>query len=151
MMTLEEAIQTQGFSSARSKAVVHLMYTAYQLKSGISLVLKDYALTPEQYNVLRILKGSHPSALCNRDIASRTIERNANIPRIVDRLEIKKLVKRNTSPQDRRETLISLTAAGINLLNAASAALQQHEPDIMPLSEADADSLNQLLAKMLTA
>jgi len=148
-MTLEEAIQTQGFASQRDKALIHLMYSAYQAKAAISAVLKDYALTPEQYNVLRILNGSHPTALCNRDIANRTIERNSNTPRIIDRLETKKLVKRFTSPEDRRETLVSLTTAGINLLQAASKALDNAQGDIMPLTEAEAQALNAILQKTL--
>ncbi len=148
-MTLEEAIQTQGFASQRDKALIHLLYSAYQAKAAISTVLKDFALTPEQYNVLRILHGSHPAPLCNRDIATRTIERNSNTPRIIDRLEIKKLVKRFTSPEDRRETLVSLTPAGINLLRAASSALEAAHPGIMPLTEEEALELNNILQKTL--
>lgn len=150
-MRLEEILHTQGFTSEKNKAIVHLMYNAYEVKLAVSRILKDYALTPEQYNVLRILKGSHPAALCNRDIAERTIERNSNTPRIVDRLEVKKLVKRLANPTDKRETLVSLTNAGINILQAANDALAANENSLMPLSNTDAAKLNELLSKMLTA
>jgi len=148
-MTLEEAIKTSGFQSQRHKAAVNLMFTAYQLKSRIAQVLKNYALTPEQYNVLRILKGSHPSPLCVRDIACRMIERNSNVPRIADRLELKKLVKRTISPEDRRETLMQITPAGLNLLEIANKVIESTQDEIVAISESQAAELNQLLELML--
>lgn len=148
-MSLESQIKSQSFRSQRHKAIINLMFTAYQLKSRISLMLKEYALTPEQYNVLRILKGSHPTPLCVKDIAGRMIERNSNVPRIADRLVAKKLVKRSPSPADRRETLLQLTAAGINLLEASSLALAQEEDSIINITEIDAANLNSLLEGLL--
>lgn len=148
-MKLEDAIKTSGFKSQRHKAVVNLMFTAYQVKSRIAQLLKNYALTPEQYNVLRILKGSHPTPLCVRDIASRLIERNSNVPRIADRLELKKLVKRSVSPADRRETLMQITPAGLNLLAMVNKAMDEQEQQVANLTEEQATSLNQLLEDLL--
>jgi DNA-binding MarR family transcriptional regulator len=148
-MTLEEAIKSSKFKDQRHKALIHIMYAAYQVKTNINQLLKNYALTGEQYNVLRILKGSHPTPLCVKDIASRLIERNSNVPRIADRLEIKKLVKRFPSPEDRRETLIQITPAGLNLLDAATQAMEAEHQHIANLTEAEAAQLNQLLAQML--
>lgn len=148
-MKLEDAIKTSGFKSQRHKAVVNLMFTAYQVKSRIAQLLKNYALTPEQYNVLRILKGSHPTPLCVRDIASRLIERNSNVPRIADRLELKKLVKRSVSPADRRETLMQITPAGLNLLAMVNQAMDEQEQQVANLTEEQATSLNQLLEDLL--
>jgi DNA-binding MarR family transcriptional regulator len=125
------------------------MFTAYQLKSRIAQVLKNYALTPEQYNVLRILKGSYPTPLCVKDIACRMIERNSNVPRIADRLELKKLVKRTISPEDRRETLMHVTPAGLNLLEVATNAIEAFQNEIVTVSEEEAANLNQLLDSML--
>jgi DNA-binding MarR family transcriptional regulator len=150
-MKLEDAIKTSGFKSQRHKAIVNLMFTAYQVKSRIAQLLKNYALTPEQYNVLRILKGSHPTPLCVRDIASRLIERNSNVPRIADRLELKKLVKRSVSPTDRRETLVQITPAGLNLLAMVNQAMDEHEQQVANLTEEQAASLNQLLEALLQA
>ncbi len=125
------------------------MFQAYQVKSRISQVLKNYALTPEQFNVLRILKGSHPNALCVKEIGGRLIERNSNVPRIADRLEIKKLVKRSVSAEDRRETLMNITPAGLNLLEVASQELEQFQGRLVNLTEEQAANLNQLLEAML--
>jgi DNA-binding MarR family transcriptional regulator len=87
--------------------------------------------------------------MCVRDIASRLIERNSNVPRIADRLEVKKLVKRSTSPEDRRETLLQLTPAGINLLESANLALETEQAAFVNLKEEDAATLNQLLENLL--
>ncbi|MCA6473889.1 MAG: MarR family transcriptional regulator, partial [Chitinophagaceae bacterium] len=118
-MKLEQAIQTSRFSSDRHKAVLNILYTAWLLKTTISQELKPFGISHEQYNVLRILKGSAPTAMRVKDIACRMIEKNSNMPRIIDKLEDKKLVKRLVSREDNRETMIRLTTAGTSLLEAS--------------------------------
>lgn len=144
-MTLEQALQTQGFKSKKQKAMLNVMYTAYIVKSHVSNALKNYGLTPEQYNVLRILKGKHPEQMCVRDIAGRMIERSSNVPRIVDRLELKKLVKRSTSALDKRETVITLTQPGLNMLESVKPPLEQIEHGNSSLNDEELQQLNDLL------
>ncbi|MCA6485289.1 MAG: MarR family transcriptional regulator, partial [Chitinophagaceae bacterium] len=67
-MKLEQAIQTSRFSSDRHKAVLNILYTAWLLKTTISQELKPFGISHEQYNVLRILKGSAPTAMRVKDI-----------------------------------------------------------------------------------
>ena len=148
-MKLEAAIQSSGFKNEKQKAVVNIMYTAYQVKIRISKVLKDYGLTPEQYNVLRILKGKYPEQMCVKDIAERMIERSSNVPRIIDRLEVKKLVKRSQSGADRRETVIILAQAGINLLEAVTPELEKSHNQVSDMDEAEVRQLNDLLDRYL--
>jgi len=109
--------------------------------------LKAYGLTPEQYNVLRILKGKHPDQMCVRDIAGRMIERSSNVPRIIDRLELKKLVKRGTSTIDKRETVITLTQAGINMLETVNAIVENANIEMCGLDDDELNALNSLLDK----
>lgn len=110
--------------------------------------LKEFGLTHEQYNVLRILKGKHPEQMCVRNIACRMIERSSNVPRIVDRLELKKLVKRSTSAIDKRETVINLTQSGIAVLEASTLVLDKVMEEIIAVNPNEAHALNQLLEKM---
>jgi hypothetical protein len=98
-MKLEQAIQTSRFYSEKHKAVLNILYTAWLLKTTISQELKPFGISHEQYNVLRILKGSAPTAMRVKDIACRMIEKSSNIPRIIDKLEETKLVKRLVSRQ----------------------------------------------------
>ena len=147
-MKLEQAIQSTKFKSEVQKASLNVLYTAWWLKSLVSKELKEFGLTHEQYNVLRILKGKYPDQMCVRDIAQRMIEQNSNVPRIIDRLEIKKLVRRSTSLEDKRETVITLTQAGIVILESSTVVLDAVYSSQITISEVDATALNTLLEKL---
>jgi DNA-binding MarR family transcriptional regulator len=144
-MKLEEAIQSSKFKSHTHKAVLNVLYTAWWLKTLTTQMLKDQGVTHEQYNVLRILNGKHPQAMCVKDIGSRVIEKSSNLPRIIDRLVAKKLVKRSQGLEDKRETLISLTTQGINVLALSSARLEKAMQEAIKLNDRDALLLNNLL------
>lgn len=146
-MKLEEAIKSR-FSDEKHKASVNVLYTCYWLKNNLSKTLKSEGLTIEQHNVLRILKGSHPSELCVKDIASRIVEKSSNVPRIIDRLVAKKLVKRATSKEDKRETLVSLTEKGITTIETARKLVDQVTLDTVHISEEEAKLFNDLCDKM---
>lgn len=147
-MKLEQAIQSTKFKNEVHKAGLNILYTAWWLKTVMSRELKEFGLTHEQYNVLRILKGKYPDQMCVRDIACRMIEKSSNVPRIIDRLEIKKLVKRSTSALDKRETVITLTQAGITILEASTVVLNRVMDEMMLVNEAEALDLNSLLEKV---
>jgi DNA-binding MarR family transcriptional regulator len=97
---------------------------------------------------MRILKGKHPEQMCVRDIASRMLEKNSNVPRIIDRLVAKKMVKRENSTEDKRETLISLTAKGMEQLDKVSKQVETKSNDIINLSDEEANQLHNLLEKL---
>jgi DNA-binding MarR family transcriptional regulator len=145
---LEEAIKSNKFRNEVHKAGLNILYTAWWLKTIISKELKEYGLTHEQYNVLRILKGRHPEQMCVKDIACRIIEKNSNVPRIIDRLELKKFVRRSASLNDKRETAIVLTPAGINILDIATAKVNKVFENFVVMDESSANTLNKLLEKI---
>ncbi len=148
VVKLEQAIQSTKFKSEVQKAGLNILYTAWWLKTVMSKELKEFGLTHEQYNVLRILKGKYPDQMCVRDIACRMIEKSSNVPRIIDRLELKKLVKRSTSAMDKRETVITLTQSGITILDATNVVVNKVTDDLLIITEKDATELNQLLEKV---
>lgn len=148
VVKLEQAIQSTKFKSETHKAGLNILYTAWWLKTSFSQALKEYGLTHEQYNVLRILKGKHPEQMCVRDIACRMIEKSSNVPRIVDRLEIKKLVKRSVSSFDKRETMIQLTAAGLLLLEVTTKKADELFDIQLCVTDEEAKQLNELLEKL---
>ncbi len=124
------------------------MYTAWWLKTIASKELKEYGLTHEQYNVLRILKGKHPQQMCVRDVAGRMIEKSSSVPRIIDRLEIKKLVRRSNSFEDKRETVITLTSAGISILESSNKQVDEVFNSFISITNKEAAELNILLEKL---
>ncbi|MCW3115665.1 MAG: MarR family transcriptional regulator [Segetibacter sp.] len=148
MVKLEDAIKSGKFSSQTQKAGLNILYTGWWLKTLISQELKEFGLTHEQFNVLRILKGKHPETMCVKDIGCRMIERNSNVPRIVDRLVAKKLVDRSTSEIDKRETVIVLTAGGMNILENANKKVDTIFTNSVVINEEEAAQLNSLLENM---
>jgi DNA-binding MarR family transcriptional regulator len=148
VVKLEQAIQSNKFKNEVHKAGLNILYTAWWLKTVMSRELKEFGLTHEQYNVLRILKGKYPEQMCVRDIACRMIEKSSNVPRIIDRLELKKLVKRSNSALDKRETVITLTQSGITILEATTTAVNKIVDSVLTINNEDASTLNQLLEKV---
>jgi DNA-binding MarR family transcriptional regulator len=148
VVKLEQAIQSTKFKNEVHKAGLNILYTAWWLKTVMSKELKEFGLTHEQFNVLRILKGKYPEQMCVRDIACRMIEKSSNVPRIIDRLELKKLVKRSNSALDKRETVITLTQSGITILDATTATVNKVMDGLLTINDRDAVQLNQLLEKV---
>ncbi len=147
-MKLQDALKTDRFRNNRHRAILNMLYTAYWYKSQVSSILKDNGLTLEQFNVLRILKGKNPEAMCVKDIAGRMLEKSSNVPRIIDRLVKKKLVKRKTSKEDKRETLISMTDKGMEQVDTATRAVDKLDHKILSLTDEDAVTLHELLEKL---
>jgi DNA-binding MarR family transcriptional regulator len=92
-----------------------LLRTSDLLSRRLVGVLKAAELSPTQYNMLRILRGS-PEGLPCGEIASRMITRDPDITRLLDRLEKRGLVSRCRETEDRRTVLTRITPEGLNLL-----------------------------------
>src|SRR5947208_7556531 len=97
--------QSKPFASRGEEATVGLMLTADVLRRYSEEVLSPFGVTPQQYNVLRILRGSQPDALPTLEIASRMIDKAPGVTRLLDRLERKGLVSRIRCTADRRQVL----------------------------------------------
>lgn len=146
-MKIEDELQTKKFKSEQHKAALNVMFTAYKLHTEVARILKPFGLTAEQYNVMRILKGSAPRQLCVKEIAERMIERSSNVPRILDRLQTKNYVTRTRSENDGRETLIGLTEAGLELLLQTTDLVGNVDGSTVKLTDSEARLLNELLDK----
>ena len=117
-MKLEEAIkQTKPFNSEIQKLFINIQLTASYLNGMMTQRLKPFDLSPQQFNVLRILKGKHPDSYCNQEITERMIDKASNVTRIVDKLQEKKLVTRTENDEDRRQVDIKITESGLKLLD----------------------------------
>jgi len=147
-MKLEDVLKTNKFNDEVHKATLNILYTSYWMRDNVSSTMKEIGITSEQFNILRILKGKHPEAMCVKDIASRMIEKSSNVPRILDRLVAKELVMRTTSKEDKRETIISLTDAGMQTLQRANEELAAINKKTIGINNEEAAVLNQLLEKL---
>ena len=85
-MTIEEELKTTNFENSQHKTVLNIFFSASWLRTRTKTVLKKFGLSPEQFNVLRILRGQASRALCLKEITSRMIDRSSNTTRIVEKL-----------------------------------------------------------------
>ena len=141
-----ELKQTRPFPTRGGEAAVGLMRTADLLHRLLEQALETCGITAQQYNVLRILRGARPDPLPTLEIAERMIERTPGITRLLDRLEAKKLVRRDRRASDRRQVLCTITAAGLELLRDADVVVNDVESrSLGRLSDAENRQLIRLL------
>lgn len=108
--------QKKPFRSIYEEAELNIVRTASILTDEMAQVLKQSGVSPQQYNVLRILKGSEPTGLCRNDVRDRMLTRMPDMTRLLDRMEEAGLVKRERSDADRRQVNTHITAAGKKIL-----------------------------------
>jgi DNA-binding MarR family transcriptional regulator len=148
-MKIEEEIKQQKkFADEYEKAVVNILYTSSWLYNLNATRLKEYGVTPEQFNVLRILRGAYPKPMMLSEISGRMLDRSSNATRLVEKLRQKNLVKREICPDNRRQVDIIITEAGLGALTAIDNGCQEWMQSIKSLSKAEAQELNRVLDKM---
>ena len=148
-MILEEEIKQTKFIGAVHRAVLNILFTSNWLNSLTTKKLKPFGISPQQYNVLRILRGSMPQKMMLSDISSRMIDRMSNATRLVEKLKQKALCTRELNEENRRQVLIGITEKGLQLLTNIEAEMQKQYADFQQkLSEQEAETLNQLLEKL---
>jgi len=127
---------------------LNLLYTTNWLSNSQACLLKPYDLTPQQYNVLRILRGQYPKPVRVNDIIERMLDKMSNASRLVDKLLLKALVKRTECPHDRRAVDVVITEAGLEILSELDKMQESWENQLKRLSEQEADLLSELIDKL---
>ena len=146
MPTIREAIQQSTFESPRQRVLINLLYSAGWAKSGSAAALRPSGLTWQQFNCLRILRGQRGRPAPMRLIAERMLDPQSNASRLVDKLVAKGFVERVACPDDRRQVRVTLTAAGGEVLDEASAAVRSYYGTLgTELSDEDLSLLSDLL------
>jgi len=141
-----EIKQRRPFRNAAQEAVVGLLRTADVARQRLTEALTPSGLTLQQYNVLRILRGAGDQGLPTLDIAERMIERAPGITRLLDRLEVKGLVRRVRCPEDRRQVLCWPTREALSLLQSLDELTDRADRDIVAaLTRRDLEDLVRLL------
>lgn len=120
----DELKQARPFGRADELALVTLLRTAEVARHALEAALRPWGVSPEQYNVLRILRGARDTGHPTLEIAQRMIARCPNITRMLDKLIAKGLVRRERPGGDRRVVLIKITAKGLDLLGRCDGAVR---------------------------
>lgn len=148
-MKIEQEIQQPNFKSEYQKAHINILFTAAWLTQKVTQELKEYDISWQQFNILRILKGQHPTAVTVKLLRKRMIDKMSNASRLVEKLRQKGLVVRTECPKDRRRVDIVLTDEGIKLIETASNKVEQHlNQHLQNISIEEAELINELLDKM---
>jgi DNA-binding MarR family transcriptional regulator len=147
-MRLEEAIKQKEFKDQYNKAIVNLLYTQSFIVTKQSSLFKPLALSPEQYNVLRILKGQKGSPITVSSIQERMLNKMSNASRLVEKLKQKGMVVREECPTDRRQVDILITEKGLNVLSQLHNQMHELNRSLIQLNEEEVDQLNFLLDKL---
>lgn len=146
-MDIEKEIQQSNFRNEFQKLAINLMYTANWLNERISRMLLKEEITQQQYNILRILRGSdHP--LSTLQIRERMLDKMSDTSRIVDRLICKELVQKNACQSDKRLVDIVLTEKGLKLINKLDVLDVQLDALLSGLDENEAVIANKILDKL---
>ena len=145
-MKIEDEIKQQKFKTPHQKAVLNLIYTTSWMQGRQKDIFKTFGITLQQFNILRILRGQHPSSTSATEIKSRMLDKNSDVSRLIDRLIVKKLVEKKICPSDKRAADILITETGLEILEALSK--KQKEIDgILGLTDEEANQLSDLLDK----
>lgn len=147
-MGLEQDIKQRKFDTEHEKAAINILYTASWIETLNLKRFKPHGITQQQYNVLRILRGSHPKKLMLNDISSRMIDKNSNATRLVEKLRQKNLVTRNQCPDNRRQVDIAITDAGLALLAEIDTQTDTWLNSLKGLTISECETLNTLLDKL---
>jgi DNA-binding MarR family transcriptional regulator len=148
MGKIEEAIKQSEFKDNFNKVVVNLLYTHSYLVSFQTAVLKPLDLSPEQYNVLRILRGQQGKPATIAAIQERMLNNMSNASRLVDKLKAKELVKREECPLNRRKVDVVITEKGLSLLDLLEPQITNMNKKAIHLEDQEIALLNELLDKL---
>ncbi|MFZ5971240.1 MAG: MarR family winged helix-turn-helix transcriptional regulator [Bacteroidota bacterium] len=148
MGSLEDEVKQTRFQSEYQKAGINILLTGSWLYNLNAAHLKKFGITPEQFNVLRILRGSHPRALMLVDISSRMIDKNSNCTRLVEKLRQKGLVSREICETNRRQVDIGITDKGLALLKKIDAEGTAWIETMKNITKTEALELNRILDKL---
>ena len=135
-MPIRERLQQRRFRTLADEAVVSLMVAADALEQTAAPVWERHGVTADQYNVLRILRGVYPGGHPRNEVARRMIHRAPDVTRMLDRLVRQHLVARVRNPDDRRESVATITKTGLALLDRV-------DPDIYATQTAVTATLSE--------
>ena len=113
----KEIRQTKPFASREEEAMLNLARTCESLNQRLVGFLKTYGLTATQYNMLRILRGAGSDGVTCSQATERMLSPDPDITRLLDRMEERKLIRRERSREDRRVVVTWISPEGLELVN----------------------------------
>lgn len=147
-VSLEKELHQEQFRSEAERAFVNLIFTASWFQNRFQAFLKPFGLTPQQYNILRILRGQKEKPISLNAVKNRMLEPNSDTSRIIDRMVRKGIIDRKPCAHDRRQVDLTLTAKGHELLDRVGFDLDPVIGSIHCLGHEEQQALSGLLDKL---
>lgn len=150
-MEIEKIIKTTTNLELPKKTILNMLYTTNCVTERTHEVLKKSDLSAEQYNVLRILRGQKGNPINMSNIQERMLAKSSNTTRLVDKLLLKNLVKREVCENNRRKMEVTITTNGLAILEELDPLIDAIEHQFAAnLSKEELEHLNILLEKFRT-
>lgn len=147
-MGIDQDILQTKFRNEYQKAALNILYTYNWITERTKEVFATEDITPQQFNILRILRGSHPKPLSTLQIRERMLDKMSDTSRIVDRLISKGVVKKGICKDDRRLVDVMITDKGKKLLERLDARQEEMDNILSNISKKEATLLSDLLDKI---
>ncbi|MCW3467745.1 MarR family winged helix-turn-helix transcriptional regulator [Chitinophaga nivalis] len=149
MSNLEKLITQKTFENENQRGLISLIFVGNWITSRHQQFFKQYDITMQQFNILRILRGQHPKAASINVLKERMLDKMSDVSRLVERLRKTDLVERKSCEMDRRAVDVRITAKGLELLKTIDTELGRLDDAFKSLNEKEVQQLNKLLDKML--
>jgi DNA-binding MarR family transcriptional regulator len=144
-MELEKEIQQSKFQNEYQKLLLNIIFTASWLNLRNTQRLKPYGISPQQYNILRILRGQYPKSATVTLLTERMLDKSSNASRLVEKLRVKHLLDRCECPEDRRAVNVRITDKGLALLQKLDQSDDEFRKDFTHISEEEAKLVNRIM------
>lgn len=139
----------QGTSDERRALdlYIKLSRAAESVNQRVNRHLQDVHLTVSQFGVLEALY--HLGPLTPGQLCDKILRSTGNLTLVIDNLAKRGLVARHQNPEDRRSTIVELTAAGRDLITTLLPVhVQTIVEDVAVLSPAEQEQLAVLCRKL---
>ena len=147
---LKKRLKMSKFESPQQEAVLSLVVAASHLRMLMEKVATQIGISPEQYNILRILRGVYPNGHACGEISNRMLDRSPDVTRRIDALVKQELVERTRSDEDRRVVVTKITEKGLELLERANPLFNATEiARFAKFSEPECHELSRLCEKII--
>lgn len=136
-------------NSLPSSTINNILLTGNWMNEIFSDHLKQFALSIQQYQVLRSLKALNGEPADLQSLSAEMMSKNSNTTRLVEKLRLKGLITRVQNEENRRKVDIRITEEGLKLLDEIDVIQNDFENNVIKnLDSSEISVLNKLLIKI---
>ncbi|WP_306424016.1 MarR family winged helix-turn-helix transcriptional regulator [Patiriisocius marinus] len=148
-MGIEEEIKSDLSLRLETKTIINIIFTSRIIEEGLLSHIKQFDISAQQYNVLRILRGQKGAAANLSTVQERMVDKSSNTTRLIDKLIKKNFVKRQVCKKNRRKIELFITPQGLDVLETLDPITEENnKKQLANLTKEELNTLNTLLDKL---